>query len=99
MNAAGIMEHEPRVVPAAQKRRVFVALSMCGSQFLGKRSLMELLVSILANKIFAFSVILVLGFGCLSSPRSPARLAQTQWRNCFTKRARSRSGPLARCFH
>ena len=68
MNAVGIMEHEPRVVPAAQKRRVFVALSMRGSQFLGKRSLMGLLVNILANKIFAFSVIIGVGFWLLIIP-------------------------------
>ena len=68
MNAAGLMEHEPRVVPAAKKRRVSVALSMRGSQFLGKLPLMELLVNILANKIFAFSVIIGVGFWLLIIP-------------------------------
>ena len=68
MNAAGIMEHEPRVVPDAQKRRGFVALSMRGSQFLGKRSLMGVLVNILANKIFALSVIIGVGFWLLIIP-------------------------------
>jgi methionine sulfoxide reductase heme-binding subunit len=68
MNAAGVMEHERRGVPAAQKRGVLVALSMRGSQFLGKRSLTELLVNILANKIFAFSVIIGVGFWLLIIP-------------------------------
>ena len=68
MGAAGIMEHEPRVVAAAQKRRVFVAFSMRGSQFLGKRSLMGLLVNVLANKIFALSVILGVGLWLLIIP-------------------------------
>jgi sulfoxide reductase heme-binding subunit YedZ len=68
MNAAEIMEHEPRVVPVAQKRRLFVALSMRGSQVSGKRSLVELLVNILANKIFAFSVIIGVGFWLLIIP-------------------------------
>ena len=62
MNAAEVMEHEPRDAPTAQKRRVLASLSMPGSQFLGKRSFMQLLVNILANKVFAFSVII--GVGC-----------------------------------
>jgi methionine sulfoxide reductase heme-binding subunit len=68
MNAAEIMEHESCVVPVAQKRRIFVALPMRGSQVLGKRSLMELLVNILANKIFALSVIIGVGFWLLIIP-------------------------------
>jgi len=74
MNAAEIMEHEPRVVPVAQKRRLFGALSMRGSQVLEKRSLVEFLVNILANKIFAFSVIIGVGFWLLIIPASTGAL-------------------------
>ena len=68
MNAAELMEYKPRVVPVARKRRLLVALSMRGSQVLGKRSLVELLVNILANKIFAFSVIIGIGSWLLIIP-------------------------------
>lgn len=61
MNAAGVMEHEPRDTPAAQKRRVVASLPMPGRQFSRKQSLTQLLINILANKIFVFSVIV--GFG------------------------------------
>ena len=68
MNAAGVMEHEPRGAPNAQKRHVLASPSIPGSQFFGKRSLMELLVNILANKIFAFYVIIGVGFWLLIIP-------------------------------
>src|SRR5204863_9401802 len=61
MNAAGVMEHEPR---DAQKRHVLASPSIPGSQFFAKRSLTQFLVNVLANKIFAFSVIIGVGF-CL----------------------------------
>ena len=68
MNAAGVMDHEPRDGAAVQQRRVLASLSMPGSQFLGKRSFMQLLVNILASKIFAFSVIIGVGFWLLIIP-------------------------------
>jgi len=68
MNAAGVMDHELRDGAAVQQRRVLASLSMPGSQFLGKRSFMQLLVNILANKIFAFSVIIGVGFWLLIIP-------------------------------
>ena len=68
MNAAGVMEYQRRDVPAAQKRRVLASLSMAASRFFGKRSLTQLLVTILANKIFAFSVIVGVGFWLLIIP-------------------------------
>ena len=46
-----------------------------GSRFLGKRSFMQLLVNIMANKIFAFSVILSVGFWLLS-----LRVHRRAWR-------------------
>src|SRR5947207_5864832 len=95
MNAVGIMEHEPRVVPAAQKRRVFVALSMRGSQFLGKRSLMGLLVNILANKIFAFSVIIGVGFWLLIIPAFIGALGANPAENLLHQTAKIGIRPLA----
>lgn len=68
MNATGVMEHQRRDVPAAQKRRVLALLSTATSRFFGKPSLTQLLVTILANKIFAFSVIVGVGFWLLIIP-------------------------------
>ena len=68
MNAAGLIEGERRDVPAAQRRRVFASPSTRDSHFFGKRSLTQLLVNILANKIFAFSVIFGVGFWLLAIP-------------------------------
>ena len=68
MNAAGVMEHEPRDALGAQKRRVLASVSMPASQFFAKRSLSRLFINILANKIFAFSVIVGVGFWLLIIP-------------------------------
>ena len=68
MNAAGVMEHEPRDAPAPPKRRVLASASMPGSQFSEKRSLTQILVAILANKIFALAVIVGIGFCLLVIP-------------------------------
>jgi len=68
MNAAGVMEHEPRDAPNAQKRYVLASLSIPGSRFFGKRSLTQFLVNVLANKIFALSVILGVGLWLLIIP-------------------------------
>jgi sulfoxide reductase heme-binding subunit YedZ len=68
MNAAGVMEHEPRDAPAPPKRRVLASPSMLGGQFSEKRSLTQVLVAILANKIFALTVIVGIGFCLLVIP-------------------------------
>jgi methionine sulfoxide reductase heme-binding subunit len=68
MNAAGVMEHEPRDAPAARKQRVLGSSSMPSSQFSEKRSLTQILVAILANKIFALAVIVGIGFWLLVIP-------------------------------
>jgi len=68
MNAAGVMEHEPRDAPNAQKRHVLASPSIPGSQFFGKRSLTQFLVNVLVNKIFALSVILGVGLWLLIIP-------------------------------
>jgi sulfoxide reductase heme-binding subunit YedZ len=62
------MEHQRRDVPAAKKRRVLASLSVAASRFFGKQSLTQLLVTILANKIFAFSIIVGVGFWLLIIP-------------------------------
>jgi sulfoxide reductase heme-binding subunit YedZ len=62
------MEHEPRVVPAAQKSGVLASSSMHASQLFGKRCLTQFLVNVLANKIFALSVILGVGLWLLIIP-------------------------------
>ena len=67
MNAVGVMEHKPRDAPNAQKRHV-ASPSTPGSQFFGKKSLTQFLVNVLANKIFALSVILGVGLWLLIIP-------------------------------
>jgi sulfoxide reductase heme-binding subunit YedZ len=62
------MEHEPRDAPAPPKRRVLASPSMPGSQLSEKRSLTQILVAILANKIFALAVIVGIGFCLLVIP-------------------------------
>src|ERR1700758_1116459 len=74
MKPAAVMEHERRNLPAAQNRSVLASLSIPGHQFVEKRSLTELLVNILANKIFAFSVIIGVGFWLLVIPAFTGRL-------------------------
>ena len=74
MNAAGLMEHEPRDGTAPPKRRVLASPSMPGSQFSEKRSLTQILVAILANKIFALAVIVGIGFCLLVIPAFTATL-------------------------
>jgi sulfoxide reductase heme-binding subunit YedZ len=68
MNAAGVIEGERRDARAAQKRRVFASPSNRDNQFFGKRSLTQLLITVLANKIFASSVIVAVGFWLLVIP-------------------------------
>jgi methionine sulfoxide reductase heme-binding subunit len=68
MNAARVMEPEPRDAPAPPKRRVLPWPSMPGSHFSEKRSLTQILVAILANKIFALAVIVGIGFCLLVIP-------------------------------
>jgi len=66
MNTAGVMEQERRGRPAAQKRPVVASFSIPGSRFFEKRS--QLLVKIVANKIFALSLIVGAGFWLLVIP-------------------------------
>jgi methionine sulfoxide reductase heme-binding subunit len=68
MNAAGAMEHEPRDAPVPPKRHVLASPSMPSSQFSEKRPLTQILVAILANKIFALAVIVGSGFCLLVMP-------------------------------
>ena len=68
MNATGVMEHQRCDVRAAQKRRVLASLSMAASRFFRKRSFTQLLVTILANKIFAVSIIVGVGLWLLIIP-------------------------------
>jgi sulfoxide reductase heme-binding subunit YedZ len=68
MNAAGVMGHEPGDAPAARKQRVLGSSSMHGSEFSEKPSLTRPLVAILANKVFAVSVIVSIGFWLLVIP-------------------------------
>ena len=62
------MEYQRRDVPAAQKRHLLASPSIPGSQFFGKRFLTQLLVNVLANKVFALSVILSVGLWLLIIP-------------------------------
>jgi methionine sulfoxide reductase heme-binding subunit len=68
MNAAGVIEGERCDAPVAQKRRVLASPSIRDSQFFGKRSLTQLLVNVLANKIFASAVIVGVGLWLLVIP-------------------------------
>jgi methionine sulfoxide reductase heme-binding subunit len=74
MNAGDLMEYERCEVPVAQKRGVLPSPSMYGRQLFGKRYLTQLFVNILANKIFAFSVIVGVGFWLLIIPASTGAL-------------------------
>jgi sulfoxide reductase heme-binding subunit YedZ len=62
------MEHEPRDAPAPPKQHVLAPPSIPGGQFSGKRSLTQILVAILANKMFALAVIVGIGFCLLVIP-------------------------------
>ena len=67
MNAA-VMEQERGNGIAAQKPRVLALPSKPDSQFFEKQSVGQLLVNIVANKIFALSVIVGVGFWLLIIP-------------------------------
>lgn len=68
MNAAGVMEREPREAPAVQEQCVRASPSTPGARFAAKWSLAQLLVNVFANKIFAFSVIIGVGIWLLVIP-------------------------------
>src|SRR5262249_15633748 len=66
MNATGVMEREPHNVLA--ERCVPASTSMPGSRLSAKWSLAQLPVNVLADKIFAFSVIIGFGLWLLVIP-------------------------------
>ena len=68
MNATGVMEHQSRDAPALPKRHVLLPPLMPRDQISEKRSLTQILVAILANKIFALAVIVGIGFCLLVIP-------------------------------
>jgi sulfoxide reductase heme-binding subunit YedZ len=68
MNAAEVMEYEQREARPAQERCIPASFSMFCSRFSAKWSLAQLPVTVLANKIFALSVIIGVGFWLLVIP-------------------------------
>ena len=68
MNGAEVMGNERHETSAGQKRGFLASRSMPGSHFLRKWSFTQLLIDILASKIFAFSVIVGVGFWLLVIP-------------------------------
>jgi sulfoxide reductase heme-binding subunit YedZ len=68
MNTADVIEHQVREVSGVQERCVPASSTMLGTRFSAKWSLPQLLVNVVANKIFALSVIIGVGIWLLVIP-------------------------------